>query len=329
MAEKQQILVGSRGDQGDALRGFPVGLRQGVGVDFAVRATVQKSNLAKEGRPVVSKLPDERQRAEFHELASEELDELIAEGLEQGYLAADEVRALLFELELGPEQSEAVSALCAELGIELLESRQEPASQAGEIAAGCVLDLSTQEPSVDLVRAYLREIGRVPLLSADEEVALAKRSEGGDELAKERLIEANLRLVVSIAKRYLGRGLALPDLIQEGNLGLMRAVEKFDYRRGFKFSTYATWWIRQAITRALADQARTIRLPVHIVEMIGQLLRIQHQLAAELGREPSAAEIAAEINSTARKVRETLRLGQEPLSLESPTGEEGDSTSAM
>ena len=217
-----------------------------------------------------------------------------------------------------------MSALCAELGIELLESRQEPASQAGEIAAGCVLDLSTQEPSVDLVRAYLREIGRVPLLSADEEVALAKRSEGGDELAKERLIEANLRLVVSIAKRYLGRGLALPDLIQEGNLGLMRAVEKFDYRRGFKFSTYATWWIRQAITRALADQARTIRLPVHIVEMIGQLLRIQHQLAAELGREPSAAEIAAEINSTARKVRETLRLGQEPLSLESPTGEEGD-----
>ena len=174
------------------------------------------------------------------------------------------------------------------------------------------------------MRAYLREIGCVPLLSADEEVALAKRMEAGDPEAKDRLIEANLRLVVSIAKRYLGRGLPLLDLTQEGNLGLIRAVEKFDYRRGFKFSTYATWWIRQAITRALADQARTIRLPVHMVDTIGTLLRIQRQLLAELGREPSAAEIAAAAESTPHKVRETLQLGQEPLSLESPLGEEGD-----
>ena len=272
----------------------------------------------------MSELPDERQRAEFHELASDELDDLIAEGLEQGYLAAEEMRGVLAELELTPEQTDAVTALCAELGIELLDSTQELASQAAEIATESDLDLSAQGPSVDPVGAYLREIGSVPLLSAEEEVALAKRMEAGDAEAKDRLIEANLRLVVSIAKRYLGRGLSLLDLIQEGNLGLIRAVERFDHRRGFKFSTYATWWIRQAITRAIADQARTIRLPVHMVETIGQLLRIQRQLLAELGREPSAAEIAAEVNSTPRKVRETLRLGQEPLSLESPMGEEGE-----
>jgi RNA polymerase primary sigma factor len=208
----------------------------------------------------LSEASEDPHEADLAELASEELDDLIAEGLEQGYP----------------------------------------------------------------VRIYLREIGSVPLLSADEEIALAKRAEAGDGAAKARLIEANLRLVVSIAKRYLGRGLPLLDLTQEGNLGLMRAVEKFDYRKGFKFSTYATWWIRQSITRALADQARTIRLPVHMVETIGQLLSIQRHLLEELGREPSAAEIAAVADSTAHRVRETLRLGQDTLSLESPMGEEGE-----
>ena len=208
---------------------------------------------------------------ELRDLGSDELDDLIAEGLEQGYLAAAEVRTLLAELELGPEQSEAVLTLLADLGIELLESPQEVASHSTEALTDSELDLSAA-PSLDPVRAYLREIGSVPLLSADEEVALAKRMEAGDLEAKDRLIEANLRLVVSIAKRYRGRGLPLLDLTQEGNLGLIRAVEKFDYRRGFKFSTYATWWIRQAITRALADQARTIRLPVYLVETIGELL---------------------------------------------------------
>jgi RNA polymerase primary sigma factor len=218
--------------------------------------------------------------------------------------------------------------LCADLDIEIGEEEQDAMHGAGGLSAeadtAAELDLSLKAPSSDPVRLYLRQIGQVPLLSAAEEVALAIRMEHGDLEAKRRLIEANLRLVVSIAKRFLGRGLSLLDLIQEGNLGLMRAVEKFDYRRGFKFSTYATWWIRQAITRGLAGQARTIRLPVHIVETIGQLLAMQRQLLEELGREPSAAEIAAAADSTPRKVRETLRLGQEPLSLESPMGDAGE-----
>jgi RNA polymerase primary sigma factor len=172
---------------------------------------------------------------------------------------------------------------------------------------------------------YLREIGKVPLLTAAEEVALAKRIERKDMAAKRRLIEANLRLVVSIAKHYAGRGLPLLDLIQEGNLGLIRAVEKFDYRKGFKFSTYATWWIRQAVTRAIADQARTIRLPVYLDEIINRLLRIQHQLARDLGREPTPEEIAAEMGITAQKVREIFRSSQQPVSLETPIGEEEDS----
>jgi RNA polymerase primary sigma factor len=177
----------------------------------------------------------------------------------------------------------------------------------------------------DPVRMYLKEIGKVPLLSADEEIELAKRMEEGDEDAKKRLAEANLRLVVSIAKRYVGRGMLFLDLIQEGNLGLIKAVEKFDYRKGYKFSTYATWWIRQAITRAIADQARTIRIPVHMVETINKLIRVSRQLLQELGREPTPEEIAKEMNMPVERVREILKISQEPVSLETPIGEEEDS----
>ena len=181
--------------------------------------------------------------------------------------------------------------------------------------------VSIQDP----VRMYLKEIGKVPLLSAEEEIELAKRMELGDQEAKKRLAEANLRLVVSIAKRYVGRGMLFLDLIQEGNLGLIKAVEKFDYRKGYKFSTYATWWIRQAITRAIADQARTIRIPVHMVETINKLIRVSRQLLQELGREPTPEEIAAEMNMPVDRVREILKISQEPVSLETPIGEEEDS----
>ncbi len=177
----------------------------------------------------------------------------------------------------------------------------------------------------DPVRMYLKEIGKVPLLSAEEEIELAKRMADGDEEAKKRLAEANLRLVVSIAKRYVGRGMLFLDLIQEGNLGLIKAVEKFDYQKGFKFSTYATWWIRQAITRAIADQARTIRIPVHMVETINKLIRVSRQLLQELGREPTPEEIAAELDMPVDRVREILKISQEPVSLETPIGEEEDS----
>ncbi len=189
------------------------------------------------------------------------------------------------------------------------------------------IDLSVPEgvSIEDPVRMYLKEIGKVPLLSADEEIELAKRLELGDEEAKKRLAEANLRLVVSIAKRYVGRGMLFLDLIQEGNLGLIKAVEKFDYRKGFKFSTYATWWIRQAITRAIADQARTIRIPVHMVETINKLIRVSRQLLQELGREPTPEEIAEEMNMPVERVREILKISQEPVSLETPIGEEEDS----
>ena len=189
------------------------------------------------------------------------------------------------------------------------------------------IDLSVPEgvSIEDPVRMYLKEIGKVSLLSADEEIELAKRMEKGDEAAKKRLAEANLRLVVSIAKRYVGRGMLFLDLIQEGNLGLIKAVEKFDYRKGYKFSTYATWWIRQAITRAIADQARTIRIPVHMVETINKLIRVSRQLLQELGREPTPEEIAEEMDMSVDRVREILKISQEPVSLETPIGEEEDS----
>ena len=189
------------------------------------------------------------------------------------------------------------------------------------------IDLSVPEgvSIEDPVRMHLKEIGKVPLLTAEEEISLAKRMENGDESAKKRLAEANLRLVVSIAKRYVGRGMLFLDLIQEGNLGLIKAVEKFDYRKGYKFSTYATWWIRQAITRAIADQARTIRIPVHMVETINKLIRVSRQLLQELGREPQPEEIAEEMNMSVDRVREILKISQEPVSLETPIGEEEDS----
>ena len=186
----------------------------------------------------------------------------------------------------------------------------------------------TVEPSLDSLRLYLRSIGRVPLLSGEEEVALAKRIERGDIAAKQHMVEANLRLVVSIAKGYVGRGLTFLDLIQEGSLGLIRAVEKFDHRRGYKFSTYATWWIRQAVTRALADKGRTIRIPVHMVERLNKLIHAERRLIQQLGREPSTAEIAAELDCTVREVRDVMRMAQQPISLEKPVGEEDDSALA-
>ena len=216
-------------------------------------------------------------------------------------------------------------------GISVVDENGEPSERSLKIENEKEenLDDDLEAPSSvkvnDPVRMYLKEIGRVPLLSAEEEVELALQIEQGDQEAKQRLAEANLRLVVSIAKRYVGRGMHFLDLIQEGNMGLMKAVEKFDYQKGFKFSTYATWWIRQAITRAIADQARTIRIPVHMVETINKLIRIQRQLLQDLGREPTPEEIGAEMDLTPEKVREILKIAQEPVSLETPIGEEDDS----
>ena len=208
-----------------------------------------------------------------------------------------------------------------DIDIMLVEEEAEVEFDVGKIDLSVSEGISIEDP----VRMYLKEIGKVPLLSADEEIELAKRMSEGDEEAKKRLAEANLRLVVSIAKRYVGRGMLFLDLIQEGNLGLIKAVEKFDYQKGFKFSTYATWWIRQAITRAIADQARTIRIPVHMVETINKLIRVSRQLLQELGREPLPEEIAEELDMPVERVREILKISQEPVSLETPIGEEEDS----
>jgi RNA polymerase primary sigma factor len=265
----------------------------------------------------------------------EELQALIADGRERGYLTFDEIAICLEEIELTKEQVQELHAHLVEQGVEVVSSdgrpvTAEPADENGatEKAAAALkkpqLDL-TVEPSLDSLRLYLRSIGRVELLSADQEVGLAKRIERGDMQAKQHMVEANLRLVVSIAKGYLGRGLTFLDLIQEGSLGLIRAVEKFDYRRGYKFSTYATWWIRQAVTRAIADKARTIRIPVHMVEKLNKVVHIERQLVQQLGREPTAEEIAAELESNVREVRDILRMAQLPISLEKPIGEEEDS----
>ena len=231
-------------------------------------------------------------------------------------------------MKLNSDMMEAIYDYLEQNGIDVLtlaavadddEDLDDPIEDETEIA---VPDgVSIEDP----VRMYLKEIGKVPLLSADEEIKLAQRMEEGDEAAKKKLAEANLRLVVSIAKRYVGRGMLFLDLIQEGNLGLIKAVEKFDYRKGYKFSTYATWWIRQAITRAIADQARTIRIPVHMVETINKLIRVSRQLLQELGREPSPEEIAEEMDIPVERVREILKISQEPVSLETPIGEEEDS----
>lgn len=251
--------------------------------------------------------------------------QLIEKGKKNGTLTYKEIMDSLEEIDLSPEQIEKVYEILESMGIDIIGDMEDIPK-----------DLNVEEENIDIsvpegiaiddpVRMYLKEIGKVPLLSAEEEIELAKRMEKGDEEAKKRLAEANLRLVVSIAKRYVGRGMLFLDLIQEGNLGLIKAVEKFDYTKGYKFSTYATWWIRQAITRAIADQARTIRIPVHMVETINKLIRVSRQLLQELGREPTAEEVAKELEMPPDKVREILKIAQEPVSLETPIGEEEDS----
>src|SRR6187399_3312525 len=261
----------------------------------------------------------------------DELHKLVTEGQEKGFLSYDEIVSGLEEVDLTKEQVEDFYTYLIDHGIELVEGVEHKAppheqpALAEEEKAGPKLDL-TVEPSLDSLRLYLREIGKVPLLTADQEVSLAKRIERGDDRAKQHMIEANLRLVVSIAKGYLGRGLTFLDLIQEGSLGLIRAVEKFDHRKGFKFSTYATWWIRQAVTRAIADKARTIRIPVHMVEKLNKVVHIERQLVQRLGREPLPEEIAEELDIATHEVREILRMSQLPVSLEKPIGEDEDSS---
>ncbi|HDX9577581.1 RNA polymerase sigma factor RpoD [Bacillus cytotoxicus] len=260
------------------------------------------------------------------EQVKEQLTEL---GKKRGVLTYEEIAERMSGFDIESEQMDEYYEYLGEQGIDLVgDSDEDPNTrQLAKTEEFDLNDLSVP-PGVkinDPVRMYLKEIGRVDLLSAEEEIALAKRIEEGDEEAKRRLAEANLRLVVSIAKRYVGRGMLFLDLIQEGNMGLIKAVEKFDYRKGYKFSTYATWWIRQAITRAIADQARTIRIPVHMVETINKLIRVQRQLLQDLGREPSPEEIGEEMDLVPEKVREILKIAQEPVSLETPIGEEDDS----
>ncbi|HTA05763.1 MAG TPA: sigma-70 family RNA polymerase sigma factor [Solirubrobacteraceae bacterium] len=297
----------------------------------------------------------------------EELQGFLAAGRERGLVTAASLRSVTEEAELSSEQAQDLLSHLEEHGIEVLDA-EDPAvelqasgseaagegtgaervladpdeldeederedEEAGDVRAR-LRELKqaeaglTVDPSLDSLRLYLRSIGRVPLLTAEEEVTLAKRIERGDISAKQHMVEANLRLVVSIAKGYVGRGLTFLDLIQEGSLGLIRAVEKFDYRRGYKFSTYATWWIRQAVSRALADKARTIRIPVHMVERLNKLISAERMLIQQLGREPTPDEIASELECEVREVRDVLRLAQQPISLEKPMGEEDDSALA-
>ena len=270
---------------------------------------------------------------------------LIEKGKKQGSLTLAEIMEAFSETELDKDQVENLYETLGNLGIEVIENKTDKVDidfaqddlDLDDLDESIVKDDTPMEiEEIDLslpkgisiddpVRMYLKEIGKIPLLKPHEEVELARRMHEGDELAKQRLVEANLRLVVSIAKRYVGRGMLFLDLIQEGNLGLIKAVEKFDYVKGFKFSTYATWWIRQAISRAIADQARTIRIPVHMVETINKLIRVSRQLLQELGRDPKPEEIAKEMDMTEDKVREIMKIAQDPVSLETPIGEEEDS----
>ncbi len=280
-----------------------------------------------------SKIMTEEMQAQFEE----KLKELVELGKKKkGVLEDREVADFFMGFNLAEEQYDRILETLEQNNLEFLkinepeEDDEEPDlndEDDEEVPDVENIDLSVPDSvSIeDPVRMYLKEIGKVPLLTAEEEIELAKRMEIGDEEAKKKLAEANLRLVVSIAKRYVGRGMLFLDLIQEGNLGLIKAVEKFDYRKGFKFSTYATWWIRQAITRAIADQARTIRIPVHMVETINKLIRVSRQLLQELGREPTPDEIAESMNMPVERVREILKISQEPVSLETPIGEEEDS----
>lgn len=249
---------------------------------------------------------------------------LIEKGKKSGILTYKEIMDEIDHIDLEPEQIEKIYEVLESMGIEVQGDMNEVSGVEEEELE---LDLSIPEGVAidDPVRMYLKEIGKVPLLSSEEEIELAKKIEEGSQYAKKKLAEANLRLVVSIAKRYVGRGMLFLDLIQEGNLGLIKAVEKFDYRKGYKFSTYATWWIRQAITRAIADQARTIRIPVHMVETINKLIRVQRQLLQELGRDPFPEEISKVMDLPVEKVREIQKIAQEPVSLETPIGEEEDS----
>ncbi|MBE3556597.1 MAG: RNA polymerase sigma factor RpoD [Firmicutes bacterium] len=294
--------------------------------------------------------PEDGKRANevsVHETGSElerVQEELIATGTKRGFLSYGEIMEKLSPYELEPDVIDEFFDRIAQQGIEMineedadspndeLENIEQPEQLRKSLDASADAVEEDEDPSLppgvkinDPVRMYLKEIGRVPLLTAQQEIELAKRIEMGDETAKQELAEANLRLVVSIAKRYVGRGMLFLDLIQEGNMGLLKAVEKFDYTKGYKFSTYATWWIRQAITRAIADQARTIRIPVHMVETINKLVRVSRQLLQELGREPTAEEIAERMEMSPDKVREIMKVAQEPVSLETPIGEEDDS----
>jgi RNA polymerase primary sigma factor len=274
-----------------------------------------------------------RSKEAENELTFEQVkDQLTVLGKKTGVLAYDDIAERMANFDLESDQMDEFYEFLGDQGIELVGESDEEDPNPKQLAKGDDDEFDLNDLSVppgvkinDPVRMYLKEIGRVDLLSAEEEIKLANRIEEGDEEAKRRLAEANLRLVVSIAKRYVGRGMLFLDLIQEGNMGLIKAVEKFDYRKGFKFSTYATWWIRQAITRAIADQARTIRIPVHMVETINKLIRVQRQLLQDLGREPTPEEIGEDMDLTPDKVREILKIAQEPVSLETPIGEEDDS----
>jgi RNA polymerase primary sigma factor len=259
---------------------------------------------------------------------TDELRTLIALGGERGYLTFEEIARTLNEVEVTKEQVQRLHGYLIEHGVDVIAAdgltAYKEAKGQPDAPKKPELDL-TVEPSLDSLRLYLRSIGRVELLTAEQEIELARRIERGDMRAKRHMVEANLRLVVSIAKGYLGRGLSFLDLIQEGSLGLIRAVEKFDYRRGYKFSTYATWWIRQAVTRAIADKARTIRIPVHMVEKLNRVTHVERQLVQRLGREPEPEEIAAELEWSVREVRDILRVSQLPVSLEKPVGDEDES----
>ena len=313
---------------------------------------MRRSHLA----PYEREVPE--QMAIAKEAQIDEVRDLVAKGKERGFLTNEEVIEALAPVDVSAEQMDNILQHLQDENIEVVEMVDELDAEefAREARSARDEELALKAPTNDPVRMYLKEIGKVPLLTAEQEVILAKaidegeaataeidkatdngrklsptrlrelqRTERHGQLAKKKLIEANLRLVVSIAKRYVGRGMLFLDLIQEGNLGLIRAVEKFDYNKGFKFSTYATWWIRQAITRAIADQARTIRIPVHMVETINKLIRIQRQLLQDLGREPTPEEIGREMEFSPEKVREILKVSQEPVSLETPIGEEEDS----
>ena len=269
---------------------------------------------------------DVKDEKKEHNSADAKIEALIEMGKSKGVLTYKEVMDTLDELELDSEQIERIYDRFEALNIDVVEEMEIPDDITSDISE-LESDLGSTEGVAidDPVRMYLKEIGKVSLLTQEEEIELAVRMSQGDEDAKKQLAEANLRLVVSVAKRYVGRGMLFLDLIQEGNLGLIKAVEKFDYRKGYKFSTYATWWIRQAITRAIADQARTIRIPVHMVETINKLIRVNRQLLQEYGREPRPDEIAREMGISEEKVREIIKVAQEPVSLETPIGEEEDS----